>query len=297
MKYTKYITAFVATVSLCACYGVLSPGFSGASENPIAVASQATGLTFASKIETIPGGEIDWAHNRVYAVGIGKAREDFTGRQAELMAKRGAFIVAARNAALVLAGIRVGPGGTFENVRNGWIRADVTLTGFREVDSTYDPRTRTATARMEIPLYGLRGAVTVLGLTGEKPRRRWTWPKESGEGKPYEVIVIDVRGMHCKPGVLPRIATEDKRCVFDATEILSDGALRRPAARYVTISRKIKIPEKADRNHRRCLTVKARRIDKNGAIVLDKTNLEILTRAPEAQKTLRKGRLLIVTDE
>ena len=265
--------------------------------NPIRYAEEATGLSFQAKVEPIPGGEIDWTRGVVYAVGIGKARADFQGRQAEAMAKRGAYIVAARNAALVLAGIRVGPGGRFENVRNGWIRANVTLTGFREIDATYNPATRTATARLELPLYGIRGAVTVLGLKEKNIQRRWAWPKETVSKTAYDVIVIDVRGMAYTPVVLPRLVTAEGQCVFDASEILANTKDVKPPARFVTLKRKIKIPATATRHARRCLTIKAQRISSDGAIVLDQENLRSLASAANAQSALKKGRVVIVTDE
>jgi hypothetical protein len=299
MKYAKYIPAVVIVVSFYAWQNLGAEVSSTPKEsNPVALAEQATGLTFASKVETIPGGQIDWTRGTVCAVGVGKSRPDATGRQAELLAKRAAYIVAARNTALVLAGIRVGPGGRFENVRDGWIRADVVLTGFRELGATYDPNTRTATARMEIPLCGVRGAVNVLGLTGRKPHRsHWQWPNVSGKEKPYDVIVIDVRELSCKPGVLPQIVTAANQNIFDAADILADGILKRPAVRYVTIRRETTIPCRAEKNRRRCLTIKADHIDANGAIVLDQANLNLLTRAPGTQQTLRRGNLVIVTDE
>lgn len=298
MKYAKHISAGVIAAFFCVWYvAEASEVSTPAGDDPVAVATRATGLTLRTKIETIRGGEIDWTRGTVCAVGVGKARADFGGRQAEMMAKRGAYIVAARNAALVMAGIRVGPGGRFENVRNGWIRADVTLTGFRELGATYDPATRTATARMELPLSGLRGAVSVLGLEENKAGRYWTWPKASGGSSPYDVIVIDARGLACKPAILPRIAAADGQCVFDAAEALTNSRLNRPAARYAVLRRDVKLPRTSDKNWRRCLAVQASRIDADGAIVLDQVNLDILTCAPDAQQTLREGKLVIVTDE
>ncbi|MBN1553781.1 MAG: hypothetical protein JXA11_03480 [Phycisphaerae bacterium] len=298
MKHAMSIIVVLSVIFFCARWnaGWTQPQPSLDENQPVQIASRATGLTFQSSVEKIRGGEIDWTRGVVCAVGIGKAREDFSGKQAEVMAKRGAYIIAARNAALVLAGIRVGPGGRFENVRNGWIRADVTLTGFRELGATYDPATRTATARMEIPLCGIRGAVGVLGLEEIKTTRRWTWPKSTTGSDRYDVIVIDARGLSCRPVVLPRIATVDGQCVFDAAEILADGSLRRPAARYASLPRKAILPPRAEKHRRRCLTVRAAKISTDGAIVLDAVNLDRLTCAPETQQTLRRGNLVIVTD-
>ncbi len=297
MTYAKHILAGVVVVFLCAwCVAAATRASTQDRDNPVTVATRATGLAMQPRVETIPGGEIDWTRGVVCAVGIGKA-PNFGGRQAELMAKRGAYIVAARNAALVMAGIRVGPGGKFENVRNGWIRADVTLTGFRELGATYDPATRTATARMELPVSGVRGAVSVLGLEEQKSRRIWAWPTVFRETRGYDVIVIDARGLACKPAIFPRIVTADSQCVFDATEALVNNQLMSPAARYAVLRRDANLPRRSDRNWRRCLAVKAARIDTDGALVLDQVNLDLLTCAPDAQQTLRKGKLVIVTDE
>ncbi|MBN1943157.1 MAG: hypothetical protein JW849_07670 [Phycisphaerae bacterium] len=295
MKYAKPIVIVAAMLSVGLWFDGAAGQPAGATDDPVTIAHEATGLTFQANVEKIRGGEINWARGTVCAVGTGKAREDLSGRRAELMAKRGAYIVAARNAALVLAGVRVGPGGRFENVRNGWIRADVTLKGFRELDATYDPATRTATARMEIPICGVRGAVSVLGLEGQKARRFWTWPKPP-TGAEYDVIVIDARGLACRPSVLTRISTADGQCVFDTAEVLAGDLPRRLSARYVTLPRNMKIPPQSDHRRRRCLGIRAVRVDADGAIVLDQANLNVLSQAPDAQQTLRRGKLLIVTD-
>ncbi len=82
----------------------------------VALATRATGVKFGAFIEKIPGGRIDWSRGVVYAMGIGKPRQDHVGAQATAMAKRAAYIVAARNATLVLAGIAPGPGGRFHRL-------------------------------------------------------------------------------------------------------------------------------------------------------------------------------------
>jgi hypothetical protein len=262
--------------------------------DPVSLAEAATGLSFEPLVETIPGGEIDWQRGAVIAVGKAYPRDDLRGARAEAMAKRGAYIVAARNAALVLAGIRVGPGGRFENVRSGWIRADVKLTGFRETEASYDPRTRTATAQMEMPLCGLRGAVRILGLKTETPASSWTWPDASG-GERIDVIVIDARSAECKPVVLPRLVTADDLCVFDAAQIVTDGTLSRPMACYVRLERTGRIVQ-APRAARRCLVLRASGAKPTGVIVLGDPDLKNLGQYRDAKPLLTQGRVVIVGD-
>lgn len=305
MKMRRHLR-WTAVIS-AAAMGLGTAGLSSAEQqagitemDPLAAASQATGAVFCSKIEPIPGGEIDWTAGIVRAVGIGKARPDLTGRQAELMAKRGAYIVAARNAALVLAGVRVGPGGRFENVRHGWIRADVTLSGFREREATYDPATRTATARMELPLWGIRGAVGVLGLRGQpnhKTSRALLWPESPAGAAPCDMILLDARRVDCRPGVLPRVVSADGQCVFDAASLAAGGPLRRPPARYAVLEGTVRLPPRSERAGVHCLTVRAVRVESDGAVVLHPDDLRLLTGAPGAREALQRGHLLIVMDK
>jgi hypothetical protein len=268
--------------------------------DPVQIAATATGMTFLPMVQTIPGGEIDWTRGVVSAVGVGRAREDLGGKRAASMAKRAAYIVAARNAALVLAGIRVGPGGRFKNVRNGWIRADVKLTNFRETEANYNPATRTATARIEMPLYGVSGAVSVLGLETDKPEKLWKWPEtRKSEATDLEVILLDARDVTMKPTVLPRLETVDGQCVFDAGRL---GMTRSTSLsiRYVTIRHGKSIPGESRRvvhgRTYRCITIKPARCDEDGAFVLDQSGLNTLSRNIQSKALLERGRMVILTD-
>ena len=130
--------------------------------NPVALVSLATRLKFSPAREPISGGEISWTRGVVYATGRARARSDSARSRA--MAQRGAYLVAARNAALGLAGIPIGPGGRFKNLRNGRVRTNVRLKNFRQLPSSYNPATRAAKARLEIPIYGISGIVEKLNL-------------------------------------------------------------------------------------------------------------------------------------
>ncbi len=264
-------------------------------DDPIALARQATGLELAPDIETLPGGQIDWSRGFVTAIGIGKARADLRGRQAEAMAKRGAYIVAARNVALVLAGVRAGPGGRFENVRNGWIRADVKLTGLRELDAEYDPATRTATARLELPLTGAQGVVSVLGLQTQPAGTSWRWPDVQPSRPAVDVLLFDARGLSCRPSVLPRWVTEDGRCVFRSV-LRAGEPLRRPVARYVTLDRKTPLPKQPRCETAQSLVVRPVRIHTDGAFVLAPADLDRLAQTPNAKTLMNEGKIVVVTD-
>ena len=64
-------------------------------------------------------GVIDWG--RKIIVAEGRSEQQGKGPQAEAMAKRGASLVALRNAAALAGGVRFGPGGRVANIRSGVI--------------------------------------------------------------------------------------------------------------------------------------------------------------------------------
>ena len=103
------------------------------------------------QVADFPGGVVWRAGDRVLsaAKGLAPARH----AKAELMAKRAAYLVAVRNAGLYLAGWRSDAQGRLQQ-GSGTVSADLHVTHFREVSSTYDAKTRTATAVVEVRLNG-----------------------------------------------------------------------------------------------------------------------------------------------
>ncbi len=275
------------------------PSAPGVDVDAVTMARRATGVKFGAVIEKISGGEIDWTRGVVYAVGTGKPRQSHLGAQAASMAKRAAYIVAARNAALVLAGIQPGPGGRFANVRNGWIRTDVTLKHFRVISATYNRSTRTATAKLETPLYGATGAVRVLGTKVEIPTRSQPGPSHTDIRPPRGVFIIDARGTGLSPCLLPWIVDTQGRAGLYPS---SRGQIDRGMVRYVTLGSDVKLTSSAVRKGKTpqgsavAWPIRASKVraGKPYSIVLTEANMDKLLRYG---RNYPVGRIVVVLDE
>ena len=274
------------------------PSASDADVDAVAMAGRATGVKFGAVIEKISGGEIDWTRGVVYAVGTGKPRQSHLGAQAASMAKRAAYIVAARNAALVLAGIQPGPGGRFANVRKGWIRTDVKLKHFREISATYNRSTRPATAKLEAPLYGVTGAVRVLGTKVAIPTRSQSESSHTDIRPPKGVFIIDARGTGLSPCLLPWIVDTQDRAGLYAS---SRGQIDRGMVRYVTLRSGVKLPSgtlvsRMGRDSTVVWPIRASKVQagKPYSIVLTKENMDKLL---QYGRNYPIGRIVIVIDE
>ena len=95
-----------------------------------------------------PGGQVTCSRGVIRSVGMGKARG--AGPRDALMARRAAYLVAVRNAGLFMAGLRVDDEGRTRDDGRRMKVADVKVSDFREVDSSFDPNTRTAKVTIEI---------------------------------------------------------------------------------------------------------------------------------------------------
>ena len=163
-------------------------------------------------VEPIEGGEVNWTTGQIIATGEGKAHGT-SAQQAE-MAQRAARLAAAHNALLILAGVRVGPGGQFKDIASGNVKVQGVLENFEEVSSTFDPQTRTATVKLAVPIYGAHGAVKLFGveLAG---RVKPVAPPPGQKKADIRLIIIDARNTSLRPSVLPRIAKASGEVIFD----------------------------------------------------------------------------------
>jgi len=278
---------------------------------------------FKPLIENIRSGQINWTTGEIIAVGTAKSRGPSDG-QAIAMALRGARVVAARNAVLATGGIRVGPDGRF-NIKHGDVKVDAVLKNFREVSSHYDPKKRTATVKLALPIYGAQGLVTIRGLKIHKPRRRGQNISVM-RGK-ADAVVIDARGTGFAPSLTPQLLSQDQKVLFRAADALKKGqSLDRPAAIYVFmkqtgVKKGTKAPIIKYIGHAKAVTERAGRIDpklierakrcfKRPLILVAEKTAEkdpcslILTPAAfknlcmhgEAMDLMKAGKLVIVTD-
>lgn len=297
------VLAAMSTSALADQPVTTAPAYGAKPQNPVALVSLATGVNLSPAKESISGGEINWTRGVVYALGSASARPDAAKPRA--MAQRGAYLVAARNAALVLAGIPVGPGGRFKNIRNGRIHTDVKLKKFRELPGSYNPATRTAKARLEIPIYGISGVVEKLSLVTRPVASRWAWPRDMDVDELHQsdVIVIDARGLGFSPCLLPSLVTPDGKSVFEAGDISVADLLDRPIVRYAVLSRRVVIPAESSRKYRkkiyRSFTLRPIKIfpRRPGTIVLSRRDLVMLEKHADSQNLLKSGKVLIVLDK
>ena len=169
---------------------------------------------FLPVTEPVAGGEIDWSTLTVYAVGSAKLRGDSSSEF--LMAQHGARMVAARNAVLLLQGIRVGPDGRFADVKEGQINVDAVVKDFQEVDSDYHPATRTVTSRLRLPIYGAKGLVRLRGLVTDKDSKLWSRP--NGQPLAVSMVFVDARGKSFKPCLMPKVVTASGQSIFTIEE-------------------------------------------------------------------------------
>jgi hypothetical protein len=97
-----------------------------------------------------PGGKVHRQNGIVISTGCGRAKS--TAPRDILMAKRAAYLVAVRNAGLFLSGIRFGRDGKLSDGSGGRLAAQMIVRDFKEISSSFDPKTRTATATVELKL-------------------------------------------------------------------------------------------------------------------------------------------------
>lgn len=192
------------------------------------------GRGFVPVVEKLPTGEIDWTRGELVAVGIGKAQG--TGPQAAAMARRAARVVALRNAALLSAGIRAGPGAELKNFRGGVLRVESAVRGFEELSSQFDRATGTATVKLRGDLFGLGGLVGLGGLELKGPARA-ARRLVMQRGPRLDLIVIDARGTEFAPCLWPRLALADGGVLFGATDVARDALPARPTVLYAAAER------------------------------------------------------------
>jgi len=294
------------TVVVCPAIAAVRPGGETATQtasptqpakkqpDTIAVATEATGATFSHVVGKVKGGRIDWTRGEVLATGTGKATG--TGGQSAAMAKRAARAVAARNMALLLAGIPVGPGGRFANVRRGRLRVDAVLTGLREVSSRFDAKTRTATVTLAMPLHGAKGMLVAGRLQLTRAKERWRFGAHYALIGEPSVIIIDARRVRFGPVVLPRLVTRSGQVVFDASDVDRSVLLARGMTAWAKLPAKAPLAARAKAGHPAVILTPDDGKNR-GVLVLDRDDLQALRVYSGTRHVMRQGRVLIVVDD
>ena len=248
-------------------------------------------------IEKVDNGAIDWTHGKAIARGEGKAVG--TSAQQVEMAQRAARLAAARNAILLMGNIRVSGSGRSLDVAHANIQVDAVLHGFEEVSASFDPKTRTASVELAVPLYGAKGVIRLWGAklpATASPGESQTRPAVQAAPS---VIVIDARSANIKPCLLPRILKDKTADVLFAPS--AAGLDDHPAAIYVTLPPSDRKSGKDDDMLKAlpasALVLRAKTPDDKtpGAIVLDAEETAKLQANGDAPQLLTQGRMIIVT--
>ena len=190
------------------------------------------GEDFAPTVESLANGEINWTTGHVVATGVSQA--EGASAQDVAMAKRAARLIAARNAILTIAQIRLGGGMRLGEIADGQISVDAALEDFEEVSAEFDERTRTATVRLRAPLCGANGVVNLAGV--RLPRRdEWLWPYEpaGSSSNPVDGVVIDARNVEVSPAAFPAFVTESGQSIFDIAQLRADRRTQCRLALYL----------------------------------------------------------------
>lgn len=275
---------------------------------------KAMGKRFRAAVEKVPGGEIDWTRNLVVASGTAKA----TGadNQAVAMARRGARLLAARNAVLLTRGIRAGPGGKFPQIKQGTISVDAVVKGLRELSWKFDRKAMTVTVKVAVPIYGAEGIVRLTEVTFAKHPRAFVWAAVNVAGGQADVVIIDGRGTGFLPCLAPQITTSSGEVILSASQ-LSLGQFRKRGTVVYIRTRKAKGPggvagkmiaqagrvdpavaAAAKRAYKNPLMLQADKSPQNspGTLVLTTVSTRTLIMSGGAKGLFHGGSVIVITD-
>ncbi len=189
---------------------------------------------FTAHIRPVKSGEVDWATGEIIAEGLGKAQ----GRSARQMAKRGATVVAIRNAMAIALGIKIDTAGNFQNIQDGDVHLKGVVKGHKVVSTEWFPEKNPpeCVVRVSVPLWGVEGVSSVVYAAQHSKAllrggRRVALTAE-GADVSNVVLVIDARGAQVDPCLFPTVATDRGDVLYDVASLSKPGEAA-PAVRYV----------------------------------------------------------------
>ena len=262
---------------------------------------ESLGEGYRPYLETHPAGQIDWTRGHILARGVGKGRG--SGAQAVAMARRAARLIAGRNAVLLISGVAIDSDGRFPNIQRGRISVEGVLRDFEETSVDYDPRGRTVTITLKVPLHGQRSVVKMIGPPAARRASRWSWPAaEKPPGERVDVVVIDARSTKFTPVLFPRLQSPSGQGVLEAADLPKDQLLRRCLVVYAS---RLRPPGKAAplsfKTAIRPLILRPTRSkgkDKvQGTLVLSDADLKKLSKQGEARQLMKAGKVVILVRE
>ncbi len=281
----------------------MSPSTSPASRpiarltSPTAIV-KALGGEYKHCVEALGGGRIDWTRGEILARGVGKARS--SSAKALAQARRAARLEAARNAILLISGVRVDANGRYPDIERADLSIKGVLRNFEETSVEYDPRGRTVTLTLRVPLYGANGVVRMSGIPTHRRAGKWFAPRGEGVAEGVELVLIDARKTRFKPVMFPRLETPKGARVFDCSDVPRDQLLRGCPVVYTTKVRIAKLVQGPPRKKPlpRVLRLHASRSKgkSHGTLVLSDEELDKLSAHPEAQQLFKTGKLVIVAN-
>jgi len=182
---------------------------------------------FTAHKRPVQSGEVDWAAGEIIAEGLGKAE----GRSARQMARRGATVVAVRNAMAIALGIQIDADGTFQNIQNGEVHLKGVVKGHKVVSTEWFPDRQPpeCIVRVSVPLWGIEGVSSVVyAVTGG--RRLPLTVKRADVSN--VVLVIDARGTPLDPCLFPVVSADGGGVLYDVASLSKLGRAA-PPVRYV----------------------------------------------------------------
>lgn len=261
--------------------------------------SAAPSPRYQSCVQRTRRGIIDWTAGHILASGVGKVRDSTS--KAVLDARKVARLVAARNAVLMIASVPVDPNGKNIDIGRSKISVESAARDLEEAGIQYDPRKRTVTVTLRVPLYGVEGLVRKTGVVVARKGSKWDWPKSAKPDRPaarIKQVVIDARGTKFSPVMFPTLQTAKGRRVFDASDVPRKELFRRPLVIYASAARKPRLPGKASTkpaDGRIILRPTRSKGKANGTLVLSEDDLAKLAAHGEARDLMKAGKVVILT--
>lgn len=263
------------------------------------------GEDYAPAVETLPYGRIDWTSGHLVVQGQGRVRG--SGGKALAAARRAAHLAAARNAILLMQGLRVDAQGGFADVEEGKVSVEGVLRDFEESAMEYDPNAGTVTVTLRAPLYGSGGVARTCRNVKPPQGVQWETPAtdqaEAEDDEQAEVVIVEAEGERFSPMMYPAIVSPDGKRVFDSGDVEPRQLRRRAMAIYAAKAKAGAARDEtlhraeAARGKLRPLVLKAAVKDKSGTLVLEEQSAAKLRAHGRARRLMQSGKLVIIVQE
>ena len=265
-------------------------------------------------IEAVGSGEINWTTGWIKAGGLGVPPPQAGPSQAKEMAERAAYIVALRNLAEIVNGVRVDAETVVENylVKSDTIKTQVSgfIRGAQKVKTDLEPD---GSVRMlvRMPLWGSDSLISA--FTHEKSVHSQKLPSEPPTQGGTTGLVIDARGLGTKPAFFPLLLDEQGTVVYGPETVDPSIAEKEGLVEYHTLPKdanlsslfgdhmsvihpvRMKAPP---RQGPRPLKIKG--FDKAGSlrtnILISSEDAKKIRNNPGLMAALRKSKVVVVTD-